>query len=213
MDNSGNAKLWDQSDSNVIPLRRPKGPSAGETTAKRNELSPNINETNNERSVGNNTVASNQSSSHIVSVSNSRLSADAEEFYPAGYCSNTTVSTPRSYVQDRLNKFKKPSLSGSTQQDSFGSYQDNPFNSEQLNEDNVLVQQDIQRLQHIIGTLTYDPGQFDDSLDLFMDTFKPYFDDINVISTMVKMIFEQVITFYILYSFLLLCGFHIVGSE
>lgn len=198
MENSGNTKLWDQSDSNVIPLRRPKGPSAVETTTKSNDLSQLLKETNKECSIGDSTVMSNQSSSNIISVSNSMLSAEAAEFYPAGY-ENTTVSNARSHVQDRLNKFKEPRLSGSTRQESFGSCHDNQFNSEQLNKDSVLVQQDIERLQHIIGTLTYDPGQFDGLLDLFTDTFKPYYQDINVISVMAKMIFKQVNPFYLIF--------------
>lgn len=192
MENSGNTKLWDQSDSNVIPLRRPKGSSGGETTTRSNTLLKSLKETNNTNCfIGDSTVASNQSGTNIVSVSNSRLSADAAEFYPSGYCGNTAGSTTKSYLQDRLNKFKKPSLCGSVQ-DSFEHCQDNQFNSELLHENNVLVQQDIERLQHIISTLTCDPGQFDDLLELFMDTFKPYFNDITVISIMAKMIFQQV---------------------
>lgn len=180
MENPNSVKLWDQPNSNTVPqLRRPRDSNKIET-AKIDELPHNLNAVNSERRIDNN------ESANTAPKINSRLSADAAEFYPAGYTASTTVSTPSSVVQSRLKKYKQPDLSEPTQNDSFGNSQ------EHFNEDGTFVNQDVERLQHLINTLTYDPGQFDDTLELFMDTFKPYFDNITVISVMAKMIFQQV---------------------
>ncbi|XP_015833011.2 polyadenylate-binding protein-interacting protein 1 [Tribolium castaneum] len=104
----------------------------------------------------------------------SSLSADAPEFIPASMKSSAT--TQSSGVQDRLKKFKVVENSGGNDSEFVGSPDDI-------------------RLKHLIDTLTKDPGQFSDLLDIFMDTLSPYFGDIFVLTRAAQLLVEQAIVY------------------
>lgn len=97
----------------------------------------------------------------------SRLSADAQEFVPANY----QTTSKKSSAQERLLKIKT---------------------DDEMQQDKSRVDQDVRRLDNVITTLTYDPGQFDDLLDLFVETFKPYIEDQEFIDIVAEMLFRKV---------------------
>ncbi|XP_044270958.1 polyadenylate-binding protein-interacting protein 1 [Tribolium madens] len=103
----------------------------------------------------------------------SSLSADAPEFVPS-YMKSATQSSGG--VQDRLKKFKVVENSGQNDSEFVGSPDDI-------------------RLKHLIDTLTKDPGQFSDLLDIFMDTLCPYFGDILVLARAAHLLVEQAIVY------------------
>lgn len=102
----------------------------------------------------------------------SRLSAEAPEFVP-----KYMKSQSRSGVQDRLKKHKVTESSA----------------QQSANIDSEFVgSPDDNRLQHLIATLTKDPGQFSDLVELFMDTLWPYLQDIIVLSRTAQLLVQQV---------------------
>ena len=124
-----------------------------------------------------------------VKTSKSRLSADAPEFFPSYYQSLSTVNatpanaTPAnsaSSIQNRLKKHKVTD-SNSAQQSLTDSV------------DDFVGSPDDIRLNHLIDTLTKDPGQFSDLLDIFMDTLCPYFGDVLVLSRAAQLLVQQVL--------------------
>lgn len=54
--------------------------------------------------------------------------------------------------------------------------------------------QAICMLEEIIQMLTDEPGQFDNMLEAFIDAFKPYYDDLEMIVGLTGLIFGQVQT-------------------
>lgn len=115
----------------------------------------------------------------------SNLSVDAPEFYPAGYSNVSSSAAPQqsqqpSSIQNRLKKHRVSST-------------EHPAEESFHNEDEYFIgSADDNRLQHLIRTLTKDPGQFSDLLEIFIDTLSPYFTDIFVLSRAAKLLVEQV---------------------
>ncbi|KAJ8969031.1 hypothetical protein NQ317_014168, partial [Molorchus minor] len=116
-------------------------------------------------------------------IARSTLKVDAPEWYPPSLCS--IPPAPTSTVQDRLKVYKKPvdtSLQNTDKQPHRSSIPDDTDNSV-----------DIIRLKQILNTLTKDPGQFNNLLDLFLETSYPYFKDIFTLSIITQLLVEQAI--------------------
>lgn len=133
----------------------------------------------------------------VTKTADSRLSADAKEFYPAGYNNAAAAPVSRSLAQERLLKIK---------------HNQPQILDEQRNEvsnecSDAQIEQDKRRLENMIRTLIYNPGQFDNLLDLFLETLKPYLENNEMIHFMAEMLVFEVT--YILFSNfqLILCNF------
>lgn len=179
MEPSSNSKPWDDSGSCSKPLRRPKCTNVNEM--------PNTNSNIQESSNSNNSAAS-KNTQKSIDVMSSTLSVDAEEWYPASYSAPVAPSNPsKNSVQNRLSMIKKPNENRTPQENYHNNESDN--NTVLYNDD--VVNQDINRLQHVIDTLTYDPGQFDNLLVIFEESYRPHINDISVSSTLAEMLFHQ----------------------
>lgn len=112
----------------------------------------------------------------------SKLNISAPEFFPANYVrqqySVPTAATTSSSVQNRLKVHKNQP-------------QNTPVQCQNLNGE--ANEADMVRLRQIISTLTNDPGQFDNLLEIFLDTLAPYFDDITTILNASELLVDQVI--------------------
>lgn len=129
----------------------------------------------------------------IVPPEKSTLNAAAAEFIPKCYYdnSNTVMSKPPQLsVQNRL-KIHKDQDSSRNQ-----SSRDAPINSRYSQGDNnyryANNSLDNLRLKQLIHTLTCNPGQFDDLLDIFKQTLRPYFEDIIALATVTDLLVTQV---------------------
>lgn len=112
-------------------------------------------------------------------VAKSKLNFDAPEFKPK-YCeTKSQVSTVTSSIQNRLNIHRSES-------------------NEQIEEPTsvtstyVGTESDIKRIKQIINTLTKDPGQFDNLLQIFMETVAPYLEDVCLLPEIVQIIVNEV---------------------
>nr|XP_023016190.1 polyadenylate-binding protein-interacting protein 1 [Leptinotarsa decemlineata] len=116
-------------------------------------------------------------------VANSKLKVEAPEWFPSGhtYVPNNRIEKLASSVQNRL-KINKTNESN-----------DFEYATVLQNMEAIENSSDFWRLKQLINTLTKDPGQFDDLLELFLETLAPYFDDIIALSTIVKILLEQAI--------------------
>lgn len=163
MDNQGAARMWD-CDSNVSqdppPLRRPNISSNVANNPQTCEDLPE--QLNNELH-----ISYQEENNFVNQVRNSKLSAEAKEFYPAN-CSYS--------IQQRLTRFRISE----------------PSPEHSVSEVKQDVDIDIARLKEILNSLTYDPGKFDELLESFIDILAPYFEDISMITNTTEMILEQV---------------------
>lgn len=100
-------------------------------------------------------------------VKRSTLSVDAKEFYPASFNITQNTASPASTksVQDRLNKYKHMEQSVNREQD---------------------------YLYETIALLTCKPGKFDSILPSLLQNLQPHFNDLEFISYITQVIFEQV---------------------
>lgn len=113
-------------------------------------------------------------------VANSSLKVDAPEFIPRFSESSQQIS---SSVQNRLKIHRSESDYKPTEK-----VENNP----EYNSDCVDTESDLKRLRQIIITLTKDPGQFDNLLQIFMDTVLPYLEDIILLSEIVNILVNEV---------------------
>ncbi|KAJ8937051.1 hypothetical protein NQ314_012045 [Rhamnusium bicolor] len=122
-------------------------------------------------------------------IANSTLKADAPEWFPS--CVSNNIQSSTSNIQKRLKIHKQPQDTDYLQNSNIAEkYSDNvPDQCYSADEDSP----DIIRLKQIINTLTKDPGQFDNLLDLFMETLLPYFEDIIALSIIAQLLVEQAI--------------------
>lgn len=155
MEDQTSNQLWKKSDGQGQRLRRPHDNSSSVT--------PNgpAKEVNNA----------------VNKPTGSQLSADAKEFYPAGYSSPAAGS--KGSVQDRLLKIKHNQPQN--QNDVSNAYPDGS-----------QIEQDKRRLENMITTLIFNPGQFDNLLDLFVETLKPYLDNHDMMTVMAEMLVFEV---------------------
>lgn len=160
-------QLWKKSEGQGHRLRRPHD-SAGTDVTLPNSPSNEVNKT--------------------VKAVESRLSADAKEFYPAGYvpASSPAPSSKSSSVQDRL-KIKHNQPQNQNEQ------RNNINEGNCIYQDDSQIEQDKRRLENMITTLIYNPGQFDDLLHLFVETFKPYLENHDMINIVAEMLVFEVI--------------------
>ncbi|KAL3283893.1 hypothetical protein HHI36_018062 [Cryptolaemus montrouzieri] len=134
----------------------------------------------------------------VIPPEKSKLNVSASEFIPKCYLDKSNeivMSKPANVsVQNRL-KIHKDQDSQRTQfpQDCqinsrYFSQGDNNF---QYTSDSL----DDRRLKQLINTLTNDPGQFDNLLDIFKQTIRPYFDDIIALSSVTDLLVRQAIQY------------------
>lgn len=156
MEDQASNQLWKKSDGQGHRLRRPHDNGSSVT--------PNgpAKEVNNA----------------VNKAAGSRLSADAKEFFPAGYSSAAAGS--KGSVQDRLLKIKHNQPQN--QNDVSNAYPDGS-----------QIEQDKRRLENMITTLIFNPGQFDNLLELFVETLKPYLDNHDMMNVMAEMLVFEVI--------------------
>lgn len=118
-------------------------------------------------------------------VANSSLKVDAPEFIPRFADAKDTkqnVSSLTSRIQNRLKLCRSESECSTIEIVE----NDSPYNTD-------FVENDIKRIRQIINTLTKDPGQFDNLLQIFMDTVLPYLEDIILLSDIVQILVNEVI--------------------
>lgn len=164
----GTAKLWDSSETSAGPLRRPKG--HGTSLTNKHSEEPSIKPEVSSSSIPNSTTQ--------VDIKGSKLSADAQEWFPSNYTGiRTTPPLKHSSVQDRLSIHKKS--------------KQNEDKASSMSLQNV--EKDIARLRQLIDTLTTDPGQFDMLIDIFMESIRPYYDDIEVLSLLAEILLNQAV--------------------
>ncbi|CAG9855689.1 unnamed protein product [Phyllotreta striolata] len=125
-------------------------------------------------------------------VANSTLRADAEEWFPSKPIAqpvplNNPGENP-SRIQDRLKKHKNPEKVSEND----GVNDDNQAHMVENRRDSSA---DFDRLKRIIGTLTKDPGQFHNLLDIFMETLEPYVSNGIPISDITGIIVNQAIIY------------------
>lgn len=171
MDNRS-SPLWDGNRETPKDLRLPNTPPS--------RLLKEENKTNT-NTTGSTTKSTNVTPQKDNNLMKSSLSVDAPEFYPSYYKTSTPVSNTTSSIQERLKRHKVAEPNSVTEPVA------NDFES------NFIGSSDDNRLKHLIDTLTKDPGQFSDLLDIFMDTLCPYFEDIFVLSRAALLLVEQVI--------------------
>lgn len=165
--------LWQKQKSNDQPLRQPKM-----LAQKQNEAVVDT-----ATKVQNN-VEKRYPSNMEELVANSSLKVDAPEFIPRFAETRETkpsVSSLTSSIQNRLKICRSESECSTIEKVE----NDSPYNTE-------FVENDIKRIRQIINTLTKDPGQFDNLLQIFMDTVVPYLEDIILLSDIVKILVNEV---------------------
>ncbi|XP_018571543.1 polyadenylate-binding protein-interacting protein 1 isoform X1 [Anoplophora glabripennis] len=165
------ASLWDKNSEELQPLRLPKSTpdviAQQEVTQTRNELNCNV-----EFPKSGNEPANTMEDI----IAKSTLKVDAPEWYPSNCISNDCLE-PCASVKNIYDE----NISGTSEtkiEYLLTNDEDSP---------------DIFRLKQIIGTLSKDPGQFDNLLDLFMETLQPYFEDILALSITAQLLVEQAI--------------------
>lgn len=115
-------------------------------------------------------------------IANSSLKVDAPEFIPRSLESKQ-ISAVSSRIQDRLKIHRSESDCETVEV-----IGDNTaYSLKHLDTEN-----DIKRIRQIINTLTKNPGQFDDLLQIFMDTVAPYLEDIILLSNIVQILVNEV---------------------
>ncbi|KAK9891448.1 hypothetical protein WA026_014681 [Henosepilachna vigintioctopunctata] len=137
-----------------------------------------------------------ESSMSIVPPEQSKLNALASEFVPKCYLDKSVeniMSKPVQWsVQNRLKIHKEQD----TQRNTISN--DNAVNSRYYTQGDSNSQYandslDDRRLKQLITTLTNDPGQFDNLLDIFKQTLRPYFQDIIAISNVTDLLVNQAV--------------------
>ncbi|KAJ8938591.1 hypothetical protein NQ318_020853 [Aromia moschata] len=191
--------LWDKNSDVLQPLRQPNIisnlPERYSTRQRNDESDTNIINSNRNAVSSVHPVSNPQTPVSVKGaiklediVAKSTLKVDAPEWYPSNVNPNVNAQLPASNVQDRLKVHKKshePDLQSLSLAEK--GYPSNVSVEQCTVEDSV----DIIRLKQIINTLTKDPGQFDNLLDLFMETLFPYFEDIIAISLIAQLLVEQ----------------------
>lgn len=115
-------------------------------------------------------------------VANSSLKADAPEFVPRTFESKPQI-TPTSKIQNRLKIHRsEPECDTVEKSEHHPEFVDNYMDTGS----------DHKRIRQIINTLTKDPGQFDNLLQIFMDTVAPYWEDVNLLSNIVEILVNEV---------------------
>lgn len=120
-------------------------------------------------------------------VANSSLKVDAPEFIPRSYESKP-MAAQTSSVQDRLKIHRsEPECEKNDIVEHNMTYG--------IQYTDVDVENDLKRIRQIINTLTKDPGQFDNLLQIFMDTVMPNLEDFIVLSDIAQILINEVSNF------------------
>ncbi|CAH2015858.1 unnamed protein product [Acanthoscelides obtectus] len=114
-------------------------------------------------------------------VAKSSLKADAPEWFPNNSIMTQRVDSLSNSLQNRLKIHKRHGNDSNHSQNHSAAAIPN-------------IDDDIKRLKQIITTLSRDPGQFDNLLDIFMETLIPYFNDLMTLFTVAKILVEEAIT-------------------
>ncbi|XP_050515340.1 polyadenylate-binding protein-interacting protein 1 [Diabrotica virgifera virgifera] len=162
--------LWDpNADKRNTTLRQPKGLTITQQSAP--SSSPNTTPRDETPRLSSKSLVDRE-----TLVANSTLNASATEWYPKNIYTPSPVEVITSSVQKRLQIHREcPQV--------------NNINNEGTEE----YSPDLNRIKQIITTLTKDPGQFHDLIDLFMETLVPYLEDIMITSLVAEIIVEQAI--------------------
>lgn len=171
MDNK--KSLWQKQKSSEQPLRQPKLLAQKQNVAGVVDTATKLQ----------NNVEKQYPSRMEEIVANSSLKVDAPVFVPR--FSDPTESKPQilaltSRIQNRL-KIRSESESSTIEKVE----NDPPYITD-------YVENDLKRIRQIINTLTKDPGQFDNLLQIFMDTVVPYLEDIMLLSDIVHILVNEV---------------------
>lgn len=181
MDNQHNKTLWDgQTNSDDRPLRRPR--QTQNITNDFENLSINLSNTttttNEQQTSPSLHVQTENIQNNLTNIiSNSRLSVHADEWYPPNF------QRPVSSIQNRLSRNK---VHESEHQNS---PQSNDLETSYICDAAI----NITRLKEIVNVITYDPGQFESLLDVFMEIVTPHFEEVDTVDALADMIYEQVI--------------------
>lgn len=106
---------------------------------------------------------------------------NAKEWFPSNYNKNSGSNTSRS-VQSRLHIEIDPKA------------QTNTCHTMPVYSNGTLLDEpsrDLLTLEEIINTLIEDPGAFDHLLGKFIETFGPYYEDIDFVAKTVELIFNR----------------------
>ncbi|XP_056648660.1 polyadenylate-binding protein-interacting protein 1 [Diorhabda sublineata] len=176
--------LWEESDSNApSKLRPPKFLSVPNNSSHQ---STQTNSTVVNKSYSSNAPLQQNAIDIDEIVAKSKLSATANEWYPKNMepimCPTNSVGQVTSSIQNRLKAHKVQPEPVPVS---------NVYNADVNNE----FPSDLHRIKKVISTLTKDPGQFHNLLDLFMETLEPYLmeEDLIVSSQVAEIIVEQAI--------------------
>ncbi|CAG9838817.1 unnamed protein product [Diabrotica balteata] len=169
--------LWDKdADKRNTILRQPKAITITQQSAPSN--SPEVNILNTTTRDEKPRLSSKTLVDRETLVANSTLNASANEWYPKNVYVPHPVEFITSSVQKRLQIHREPPQ----------------VISENINNEVTEgYSPDLNRIKQIITTLTKDPGQFHDLIELFMETLIPYLEDIMITSLVAEIIVEQAI--------------------
>ncbi|CAH1155754.1 unnamed protein product [Phaedon cochleariae] len=132
----------------------------------------------------------------------SNLKAEAAEWFPLGFQSPSTtnsstdtyvepVHNTNSSVQSRLLKHK---ISSDNEIVNYSTSDTIFQNKDGVEDDEYDYSSDMRRIKHIIATLTKDPGQFDNLLEIFLETLMPHLEDITPISIITQTLLDEALT-------------------
>lgn len=121
-------------------------------------------------------IANSSNVSNLDIVKKSTLSVDAKEFFPANFnVVSSSTSAPSKSIQDRLKKYKP--------------IENNYSESSSRNEFDFLY--------NSLELLTVKPGKFDNVVPDLIEHLEPYFNDVESVSKITEVLFNQVFTFSI----------------
>ncbi|KAJ8916889.1 hypothetical protein NQ315_013357 [Exocentrus adspersus] len=163
--------LWDKELEDLQPLRLPKSTPDARDVQERVEITEIQNS------------SGYQGSLEDILIKTT-LKVDAPEWYPPSRVSSNCLGSFSS-----LNIHDNKNLQEVNVEDGA-----NKVNHQQQSHEANGDSSDIIRLKQIISTLTKDPGQFDNMLDLFMESLEPYFQDVIALSLIAQLLVEQAIT-------------------
>lgn len=116
-------------------------------------------------------------------VANSSLKVDAPEFVPKSITETKPPILPTSKIQNRLKIHRSES-----ECETMEKIEHHPEYVQNV----IDMESDHKRIRQIINTLTKDPGQFDNLLQIFMDTVAPYWEDLILLSDIVQILVNEV---------------------
>lgn len=181
--------LWQKNDK-LEPLRQPMSLQSKQNTLVIVDKSPTLQK---------NSDKADRLAMLEEMVAKSSLKVDAPEFVPRATENKPQISAVTSSIQNRL-KIRRPEL----ECEMIEKVEDNS----QYLANEVDPRNDLKRIRQIINTLTKDPGQFDNLLQIFMETVAPYLDDLLLLSDIVKILIHEVSNLLTQFYYCLMCNYN-----